>query len=212
MLKARWPLGTLTIIVLCSLPVRAQGKIPASQIAIHRLNISARDVDGALRLLAKQYRVPIGLVWVESASKKDISIHVEDGTLADALDQLTAADSGIQGWTEGSDGLIRVYSRHAPSLADTTLANFDIDALPQSRVVEMIDDLPEIKQWSAENRCPEHDFAIVMGGPGQAHLSLHASGQSLASVLSALASELDNYFWGVIQYHSKGQCFLAIQF
>ena len=156
--------------------------------------------------LAVKYHVVIGVYGnILDADNRKIDISIKNGMLRDVLDAITKADPRFE-WHESSNGAVHFVPRGAPlTLMDVRVHSFEIYSPQSSEILRRLNEVPEIRDWWMERKCPT-DYSI-MGTGGEpvpwGRFSVHASDVPVWSILDEIAAKSRSYYWSFIQYGTQ---------
>ena len=190
----------------------ATSQMAPSKTPIHDYTVQASSVNIALQQIARDHKVVIGLNAGGLAyANKQVSLFMKEGVLADALNAVTAQEPQYS-WRERS-GVIEFQAKEgALTLPDVQVARFTVKKM-HSRQIE-VSEIPEVKKWMEENRCPHRDFFFLAGAQTDSgpEISVDLTHVTFGQVLDALAMQSGSYSWAVNTYQSNGRCYSSIVF
>ena len=176
-----------------------------SSIAVHDVAKSGMTWS-ILQELAEKHHFVVGVYGtITGVDEPTINISVKDGSLSDAFDAITKADSRFE-WEQTSNGSVHFVTRSAPNtLMDVRVLSFE-DENP--RVLDFTSHLlevPEIRGWLQDHKCSMSHRIVIAGQPPEQwrRLSVHAANVPLSSILDEVASKSHTYYWSAIQESTK---------
>ena len=192
-----------------------QDRVTPAEIPVHDCLVEARSMDLALQGLANQYKIVIGIDFKGRPGQKPVSAFVAEGVFADVLNALVVSDPGYV-WSVEPSGAIHFRSRSgAPTLPDMMVDKFVVKEVPAARLQTAIHQVPEVRQWTERNHCPDRTFFVVLGQidlGGGPKISLDLSHVTFGQILDELALKSGSYSWAVNTYELEGRCYSSIVF
>jgi hypothetical protein len=210
MKRLRFLAISLLAVVSTSLCAQTKATTPSS-IVVRNFYVRSLTLD-VVHQLAARYHVVIGVYGTMTrVEDKRIDIAIKQGTFYEALDAITAADSRFA-WHQSDDGAIHVVLREAPlQLLDVTVRSFEVNNPEEEDIVELLNNIPEIRAWLQEHRCTLNHFVLNDGPEPEAWrpFSVAVTNIPFSLILDEVAARSHTYDWSVTRY-SDEPCGIAI--
>ena len=192
------------LVVALVVAARSQaGPVAPSSVPVHDLTIRLYVYD-ALRLLAKKFRVVIGVYGVHLGAEDHwVNISVKDGTLGEVFDAVVAQYPQLE-WRQAGNGAVHFTFRDSPlSLLDVTIHSLDAESPGRMEAPGRLAEVPEVAKWLRDHGCSMGQMVAGALPAEWERFALHSRDVPFSAVLDEIEAKSGDYAWSAIQYRAE---------